>query len=402
MMRALRWLGYLALGAATFVLVFWLTFPSGAIVNRIRHEVRGASDGDHDLRLASVAPRWLGLAAADIVAYRRAGDAVEPFLGMDALSLTVAPFSLIRAPRVAASAVLESGRLDVEATLGGLRTPRPQSVFAHAEALPVEDLLAIVRGGGTDVPVQLTGALNADVDLTLGEGASKATGRVALTGDDLVLASFASPQFGELSLDAAISTLDLALRLADGVARIDRGVLRTSLMDVDIDGEIALDDRLSRSTLDLRLVVTLKDWEGTPLGTFRSLIEGQMAPAKGSDDRYHYTAKGALGRFGLNDLRPDRSRARASAPRPTTNAAPQGTPAEAPPRSAEADRAARELRVPPPRPPRSEPKDLKRPKRSLPEREALDELGYDDDDDEILDEEAPDEADVVEQFDDGY
>ncbi len=412
-MRALRWLGILAAGLVSFVLVFWLTWPSDAVSNRIRHEVREASRGDLDLTLTSTAPQWIGLGGQDVIAYAYDAAGVrEPFLAVDALWATVSPWSLFGRPEVQAGARLGEGSLDVDVTLDGLgRRARPEVVRVDGNALPVADLLALARGGGSQIPVVATGGLDLDASLVLGAAWTDLVGDLSIQGRDLVVVKVEIPTMGELTLDSPVDELEIALRFEDGTADVVEGTIRTLFADIEIDGEITLADRLGRSRLDLEVVVTLGDWSGSPLESFRTLLEKQMDVAKGDDDRYHYTLKGMLGRLDLSDLRPDRSARRVTTgrvdgPASTTSASDAAASRlerlrqrrearENTPVSKEAKELATRL---PPAQRRAQAARRAEARRREAEAEAeedeeLDELGYAEDDEEGEDEEALEELD---------
>lgn len=389
-----RW-HWIAVGGAWSVLVFlvtgWLSFPSAAAAARLSYGVEQATDGSLAVDIDSVSPWWFGMAAHGVrlATVQDDGEALPVFFG-DRIALRAGPLgALRRQPLVTGEVRVGEGTLDVEAELD-VREPRTatRALRLEGKGLPVEDiLLAALQGNGT---VGVTGALDLDVDVTTPDGLPSAGGDLSVQGKGVVLETLTVQALGwvDKELNAQVDELDLRVRVEGGTARIVRGLLRTSLASVEVDGTLELAERFERSKLDLEVVLRLADWEGSALESFRSVVEGFLRSAQWADGSYHYKVGTMLGRFGLSDLRPDRERARPSVAAPP----PSGGSIAAPKPGGEgAEPAPPVERRRPTLPERSARSGLRRPDRrtaqGASEAPAADDVG-----DELDDEPPPDEG----------
>lgn len=299
-----------------YLLVVWFTFPSDAVISRLRHELREATNEEMDLRLDSVSPWRAGLWGTRLVVNRMEADGAMPVFFADAVGVRVAPLSALRrAPHITGQVRFATGGT-VNATVQGTLDAGAfdlRMIDAQAEGLDVEDLLAIAGQPGAG----LVGSLDVGVDLVTDEGMSRAAGEVSLRGRDMTLEKLSIPTVGleDLEINLSIEELDVLLDGRDGKLDLRRGALRSSLADIDIEGHVELADALPRSRVQLSIVLRLGDWSGSPLESFRSIVEGFLSSAKWADGSYHYSVNSTVGRFNIADLRPERdgsSRSRAA------------------------------------------------------------------------------------------
>jgi hypothetical protein len=174
--------------------------------------------------------------------------------------------------------------------------------------VPATELLALLPGGLGGLA--LSGLLDLDVDLQMPDGLGKADGKLSLMGRDLSLdtVTVASLGWTDKEIGAKIDEIDLSLAFDDGQGTVDRGVFASTLADLDVEGEVDLDDELGRSRVDLKLVADVKDWSDSPLAAYRSLLDGKLREATWSDEKAHYEIDTTLGRFGPGDLQAVRER----------------------------------------------------------------------------------------------
>lgn len=333
-------LGFVVAGLAWFLLVFLValrvTFPTDSLVERARYEVQAQSGGQLALEVASVGPWWAGVRATGVDLYR-VGE-TEPVFHADVARARVAPTSLFGSPRIHGRLRFGEGSIDLRTRLD--RTERgylPGELEVEAEGFPISALPPIQGGRfvGT-IAVEGTGGLDLDVDLSAPEGMSKAEGRASLYGRDLVVEELTGTgailQSFEV-LPLTIDELDLALDVTQGKARVVRGRIGSSLANLQVSGDVTLQDDLARSRFRLQAVLDL--------GEGAERFAGFLSDAKWSDDRYHYTISGTW----PPSIRAERERGArreaAPAPRPAREAVPERT---ASPETIEAARAAREAR----------------------------------------------------------
>ncbi|MCB9665921.1 MAG: type II secretion system protein GspN [Alphaproteobacteria bacterium] len=407
-----RWT-WIAVGGAwslfVFLLTGWLTFPSSAAAARLSYELEEITDGALAVDIDAVGPWWFGVAAQGVrlATVQDDGEVLPVFFG-DRVALRAGPVgALRRQPTVVGRVVVGEGTLDVEADLDA-REPRTATrrLELTGDELPVEDLLlAAFRGSGG---VGVRGAVDVDLDVTTPEGLPSADGDLSIQGRGVVLETLTVDALGwtDKQLDAQVDELDVRIRIEKGTAKIVRGLLRTSLASLELDGSLELAERFDRSKLELEVVLRLADWAGTPLETFRSLVEGFLRTAQWADGSYHYKVSTMLGRFGMSDLRPDRERTRPSIANPTP------TPREAT-RVQAATPDAGETPAPTARPERRRPAALDRAARAglrRPSRPASGDPAEPDDVDELdeldeLDDEEPDDeldAEEMGEIDEAY
>lgn len=332
MSRPLTLLAAALWGALVFLAVFWVAFPSQVVADRLAYEVDSATRGNLELSLDRARPWWVGLAADNVIVSQRGDDGGSvPFFFSREAGIRTGLLGLIRrTPTLYADVALESGHLLVTAdtTLAQGRVSL-QALELEGDALGLDDLLALALRGG-DPALSTTGSLDVEASLTLPDGFGSASGSLDVLGDKLSLdlgSDYQLPSVGPLGaeLSVPVDELDIRLRGDDGAFEVTRAALVTSLIEVEATGTVTLDDVLGRSTIDLDLVVTLGDWEGTPVSAMRRIIEGQMAAAQWSDGTYHYEVAGVLGRLNGRDVRPVRDSSR-TITRPTTTPTPSPRP----------------------------------------------------------------------------
>ena len=77
MIRVLQVVGAFAWAAVVFAGTLWATFPSEAIVNRLRYEVPRVMGSEYSADIGRISPWWIGLSADDVKLYKGAPGAVS-------------------------------------------------------------------------------------------------------------------------------------------------------------------------------------------------------------------------------------------------------------------------------------------------------------------------------------
>ncbi len=322
-------------GAVWSVLVFGttfrLTFPSDEVSDFLAHHVRERSGGQYDIEMESVSPWWIGLSASRFVASSADPSGVMmPFFMADEVSARVGLLGLLtKSPDVTARVQMQDAMVDVVAQTH-LEDGR-MSIDALAgtvDDMPLEDLITLAGGGG-GVDISSRGTLDVKVDVDMSDGPEKARGDISIFGSDIRLESVAAESFGlaEMALDTPVDELDIRLRGDEGLFEVTRGVFVSSLIEAEIEGEITLSEPVDRSRVALTVEVEIGDWSETPLASFQAMAQMGMKSAQWSDERYHYTVDGTLGRIGSSSFRParDPNPVRAAAPTPSRYTPPSRT-----------------------------------------------------------------------------
>jgi type II secretion system protein N len=324
MNRALLILAGTAWFATVFSTTLYFTFPSEPVANFVAHSVDTWSGGQYKVEMSSTRPWWVGLAADNVIVSSVAGGADTPFLFADALGVRIHPWALLRRGRqFSGYAQLEDGSIDAQIAAvdedGEIKLRR---VAVVADDISFETLAGF---SSSATPIEGAGSIDLEVDLNMKEGLEKAQGEVNITGEGLRINKVAAPSMGlqPQDIDVAVTELDIRLSGEEGILAVTRGIIRSQLANIDIGGEVTLGDRADRSRVRLDIEVELGDWGGTPLEAFRTMVDGFTASAKCDDGRLHYSVNTTLGRFGFNDLRPERCK---SSSRPSRAAPALGAP----------------------------------------------------------------------------
>ncbi|HMV66955.1 MAG TPA: type II secretion system protein GspN, partial [Myxococcota bacterium] len=311
MTRALMILAGAAYFSLVFTITLYLTFPSDPVAKFLAHSVEAWSGGAYQTEIGSTRPWWVGLGADKVIVSTVSGGVASPFLFVDALGVRISPWGLLRRSRqFTGYAQLEDSTVDVQvAAVDEDGEVKLRRVLVEAAGVSFDTIAGLSSAN----PIEGEGTIDLEIDLNMKEGLEKAQGEVTLAGDGLRISKIAAPAMGlqPQDVDVAVSELDVRLSGDAGVLTVTRGVIRSQLASVDIGGEVTLGDRVDRSRVRLDVEVELGDWEGTPLAPFRVMVDGFTAGAKCDDGRLHYSVNTTLGRFGFNDLHPERCKSSA-------------------------------------------------------------------------------------------
>ena len=333
-----------------FFAVFLLTWPSGAVTERVRYEVQSGSDGAYALELAGVRPTFVGARLVEPALLSRSGDAVRELLAVDSARVSTGVMDALRLGLLGGEGDIAirlkdgAGKIDATVSLVRDETVEVRGVEVDG-AIP---LSVIPPMGGASLLGG--GEIEIDAYLSWEGGLSKSNGRISLDGsglridgiasDDEMIAGFLD---GFEGLPAAIDQLEIELDIDDGKAVVKRGRLLSDLINLDIDGEVTLADDVTKSRVRLQLVFELGQVIEDSSGA--ALIKGLLKTALWADGKYHYTWSGVLGR--LRAPRAERERAkRTPARRPTTSTG--RTQPTRPSKTAAEPRPSRATNPPPP------------------------------------------------------
>lgn len=357
---------------AVFLGVFWLTFPSATLAERLRYEVPRALGDAYSADVGSVSPWWIGVAVHDVKLFKTArptsrpvsrpissdddpdaeddgsadaapeADAEGPQLValLSRARIRVSPWSLLRrAPYVSGSVTLTEGTVGY--AIGTAVDDRGQIGLADLEldaaALPLDDVLSLLP-----VTASGTGSVDLSVDLHAGEsGMRDASGTISLTSNGLALGKdLELPGIGAIGMEIPLSGLVLTADVEAGKATINEGRIDSELLTATITGDVTLRDPLDRSAIDLTITLS-------KLGPALSSYEMFLSDAKTSDGTYQYTCRGVISRlsqYSCTSGSRDRRTSRTPSPSSRSTTSPIVGGDRAPETDADRERRREELR----------------------------------------------------------
>lgn len=274
-----------------FLVTLRLSFPSKAVADRLAWEVQKGSGGQYELQMRDLTPWRVGASANAIRVLRhdpRTPDA-QPTLAFAAekARVRVGLWSLIRQePRLTGSLKIGSGDVDfVVGTAAGSAGPSLYELQLEAPSLGIGDL-ALLTGGDFEG----TGKVQVRARLLAPEGLSRSEGQMKVSGRDLSITRLDLSSMGvpDLGMEIPIEDLDVTLDVRLGRATVSRGLLKSSLATIRIDGDVSLRDDLPASIMNLEFVVTDL---GPELQPFRAFLGSPWR-----DGGYHYRCTGTFER----------------------------------------------------------------------------------------------------------
>ncbi len=287
-----------------FQVALWLTFPSDAMGRWLTYQVSQRMPGYH-AELGSVRPWWTGVAVHEAKLFTtpmtRSTNVAEP----------VAPTLVALADRVRGRLspwALLSGGYDVrgdvrliDGTASYRVGVRPDErgrmlltdLVVRSSEVPLAELLPLLPL--SEVPSG-SGVLDIEIEVEAGEGGlGEATGRVSISGTNLVLSDLATEMTGPIGMEIPIQELRIEAPIEDGKASITQGIASGELATIELEGDLNLNDPLSRSTLNLKLLIS-------NLGPALQPMAGFLGTPH-SDGKYHYQIRGLAYRPSVSAVR---------------------------------------------------------------------------------------------------
>lgn len=303
----LKWILGIAGGLLWCLLVFlgvwWFTFPSDAVVDRVAFEVQKSSGGKYALKAVSASPWWTGLSLSGVTVSAIDDEGVAtPMLLADSVSARSSLFSLITGGLPVHAVVdLKGNPVVIDAELDRSQNPpRLTGLDAEARDLDVGVIMTMLRPLGAEASGD--GDIEVLVDAKLGEDVDDHDGRMKVKGKDLTLnITLPDPLSGGdfIIEDMKVSELDLVLDIKDGEAQLKRGRISSDRADIDIDIDADLAKNFNRTRLNGTMVLS-------NLGGELKTFEAAFAGAKWTDGKYHYRISCRIGQFSTNCIKPDR------------------------------------------------------------------------------------------------
>ncbi|MFM2161312.1 MAG: hypothetical protein RLZZ383_824 [Pseudomonadota bacterium] len=309
MNRFLLWIAQSVWFSGVYSAVLWASFPAETVANEVEARLSERFP-QYRVDLGGVRPWWTGLAATDVTLSEVEGGVETPRFYADALGVSV---SLSHFLRSLGSTVLFDGFARVDgATIdagimaaigeGQFRVRRTEGTIRE---LPIETAVAWMPTASA--PLEGEGALDIDWAFKIHDGWDKLSGSFSLIGHRVRLTKLSAPSIGfpDKEVDLPLDELELSLSGEEGKLEVQRGVLRSVLASVDVEGEVAVESKAERSRLKWDVSVELGDWSGTDLAAMRGVAELGLQSARCDDGRYHYKLNTPINRMSGSDLKPD-------------------------------------------------------------------------------------------------
>jgi len=312
----LKWILGIAAGLVwcvlAFVVTWYVTFPSQAVIDRLAYEVQEGSDGEYALTAGSASPWWAGVSLSDVVlmSVDETGKGT-PILLADSVSARTAVGSVIGGG-LPVHAVIDVGGSPIvlDAELDRSQNPPAlQRIDAEAPELTVAAVSAMLEPLGARMSGE--GNLDVMVDLEIGKKADDHDGRMKITGRDLKLSLVVPDPLsgGDFEIDDMdVDEIELVMDVKNGRAELRRGKIVSSLGTFDVDLALTLNDRFNRSRMSGTMVMS-------DLGGDLATFEPAFAAAKWDDGKYHYRISCGLNRLSGGCIRPERQRTSRPTPR---------------------------------------------------------------------------------------
>jgi len=291
-MRFIGVMGGLAALVGCFFVSLFATFPEDAIEQRLRHEVRSATDEAIDLSVGGISPWWVGLKLNDISVMALSDEGDEPTLlaNVQQVRARGGLGSLMsQTPAIDGAIMLQDGRVDFDfETAMNKRGSRLELTRLDVEAVQVGvgELLGLM---GHEADVEGLFSLSVDVE---GEGGMRESdGVISFNARDLVVRSLGDA-LPALGFEIPIDEIEVRAEVRQGRANLRRGRIRGEMFEGNIEGEIHLREEVSRSSFRFNVVIqrlTLPEGMG-------AFVEAGMKDARWGDGTYRYQCNGTFER----------------------------------------------------------------------------------------------------------
>jgi type II secretion system protein N len=230
---------YATFAFITFVLFVYAGFPTDAVVGRIVSEVARQSKGAVQLKVGHASLwRGTGIALKDVHVIRQ-GSAP---LGLEAVKVRLRLLPLLIFRR-SITVQLPLGRGLFWSTVTG----RGDGMDVHVEGSELDFTAMPIVSRTLGVP--LAGVFSLEGDLTAVQDLQHATGNLALTLDHMAMGP--GPVYGLAVPKLDLGKLELAMKLQDGHAKLQKFVQTGGTVNLQIQGGVELATPMVRSTLDL-------------------------------------------------------------------------------------------------------------------------------------------------------
>jgi len=305
MWKRVAWVaGALLWAVLVFEVALWLTFPSEAMSRWLVYQMSQRTPGYH-AELGSVRPWWTGLSIHDAKVF------TAPVIRSTSVGEPESPTLVALADRVRGRlspwALLSGGydvRGDVRLVDGtaqyrvGVRPDERgrmllTDLVVRSSEMPLAELLPLLPV--SEAPSG-SGVLDVEIEVESGEeGMRQATGRISISGRNLVISDLTTETTGPIGMEIPIQELKIEAPIKDGKASITQGIATGELATIELEGDLVLQDPLSRSTLNLKLLIS-------NLGPALQPMAGFLGTPH-ADGKYHYQIRGLASRPSVSAVR---------------------------------------------------------------------------------------------------
>ena len=271
--RLQLFVGYPAFFSFAFVLMLYITFPYGALADRLSLEAKRSAN--LDIKIGSLGPAFLGFTARKVAITppKQEGQTAEPEpIVIDEVFVrpTVLPLG------VAFKSSLFGGT--VSGSFVPLRS-RPQLL------LTAKNVDLGKSGSKAAMGLDMAGTLGASVDVTYDPtDFSRSSGKVSLSGGALLINGGTVMQYDLPKVD--LGQLDAEVKIDQGKATIEAFTLKGNDVEAEISGEVVLAQKLPFSSLNLKVKFKPQD----DFLKRNSFIATGLNYAMARDSKGYYTA----------------------------------------------------------------------------------------------------------------
>jgi type II secretion system protein N len=298
----LKKVGMVLLGGIWSLMVFSLTspifFPSAAVEKWVEYQVQESTRGTTLIDLSELSFRGLAGFSGKLDLYkgtkqrrrRRKQKAAQQVPPVHRISLD--HFSL--SPRVT-SMLFGKAMVDFEAIIKGEEIEGAYGIDSEHQFLIMDtedfDLASMPAFDSDDAHFDIAGKLNFSSDLSLSKTDPKeSTGELKLSIDQLQLYNGKAKSMGFDLMPMNFTDAILRFNIEDGRASVTDGRFLGDLIDAEVEGDIILNKKLSRSRLSLRIKAKILDT------AMDGLLKTMSATKRARDDEgyYHFRGSGTV------------------------------------------------------------------------------------------------------------
>ncbi len=282
-MKPIRIIGYASFFVFSLILGLYLTFPWGALKDRLELELTARTGWR--IESERLQPYWLTGVAIDGLKLQ-SPEAQEPFELDRVIAKAHILSFLVGARGVTAWIPVGEGELNLSLR----QSSSANRILAQGEKVE----LGLIRGLPTLTGLPLTGEVDLDVDLRLDkEDAAKTAGQIDIKGSDLEIGEGGKVMGFPIPTALVLGNLDWGVEIADGKAEIPRQEMRGGDFDVDVEGTIDLASPIERSKLDVAVSFKPSPEFLKANGLIEALLNN-IRRARGNDGFYTYAITGSM------------------------------------------------------------------------------------------------------------
>lgn len=291
MPRLLKYMAYIALFAASYVIFLYWVFPYSALKDRILGEIERQIGGGVSVSAKSLEPYWFsGVDVEGLLVEAPGAGGSVPLMKLARVKARAALIPLIfGSKRISFDVRLADGEISGYAKAG------EETLYLDLEIddLDLSSLPFIQERTGLKIPTRISGEALLEINR---QQPMRTTGDVSLALDDIRIAA-SSLKIGDIALDIPDLTLAkgkesrIKITLGKGTATIDQFTFAGGDLGLDIKGKAFLSAKVENYRLNLKGAFTASQKLGEAL-PFLFIVDSQ----KQEDGSYPLSITGRVAR----------------------------------------------------------------------------------------------------------